>query len=132
MTALAEALLAAQRQATNALAKPYIAGTIDAEEVVRRLESFGCTDMVDQGYLLAAWDTIQTYGAPAPTNAAAPPAPKLMSPAQKRRIELDCKDRGWQQPDFEALPTITMDEASQIIDSIKDGSYDAARWNPPF
>jgi hypothetical protein len=37
VTALAEALLAAQRQAIGALAKPYIADVIGVEQVTARL-----------------------------------------------------------------------------------------------
>ena len=131
MTALAEALLAAQRQAIGALGKQFVACQIDVAEVVSRLREIGCTDPADRDQMVAAWMILREYGSGLATNGASQQAPKMMSPAQKRRIELDCKDRGWAPPAFDAVP-ITLDEASAIIDSIKDGSYDPARWNPPF
>ena len=49
MTALAEALLAAQRQAIGALSKHYVAGMLDVGELCEHLDAMGCKDDVDQG-----------------------------------------------------------------------------------
>jgi len=134
MTALADALLAAQRQAIAALEKAYVAGDMDAPNLRTILGNLGATDTVDQSHLLNCLDVLRTYGAPAPSatrpNGAAD-QPKPMSPAQRSRIERDCKDRGWEPPDFAAVP-LTMPQASEIIQSIADGTYDPARWRPPF
>lgn len=67
MTALAEALLAAQRQAIGALSKAYVAGAFDErEDFLQALSSIGATDRVDQEQLHRCLDVLQTYGAPAP------------------------------------------------------------------
>ena len=54
MTALADALTAAQHRAVAAIQKQYAAGKIEAETVRERLDLIGLTDTVDQDRLLAA------------------------------------------------------------------------------
>ena len=129
MTALAEALLAAQRQAIGALAKPYVAGNIVTEDVTAALTAIGCTDVTDTAQLLAAWDVLREYGAPAPQTTRQDAPPKLVSPAQRARIEKTAKERNYTLPDFENL---TMAQASEVIQTMDSGEYDAARWVVPF
>ena len=47
MTALADALAAAQAKALAALQKAYVSGSLDAETMAERMADFGCTDVVD-------------------------------------------------------------------------------------
>ncbi len=52
MSALAEALVAAQRRALSAMEKQYVAGLIGGEEAEVLMDNMGLTDAVDQGRLL--------------------------------------------------------------------------------
>ena len=73
MSALADALVAAQRRALAAVEKQYAAGKLEADAVREQLDAIGLSDTVDVDRLLAALDLIRDYGAtlpgePAPTN----------------------------------------------------------------
>ena len=50
MSALAEALVAAQRRALQAVEKAYVAGQLDGEAATARLTECGITDPVDLAY----------------------------------------------------------------------------------
>lgn len=133
MTALAEALTAAQRQAIASAERAYIAGIIDHEGLITLLDEMGCTDKIEQGYLWAALETLKQLGASAPTARDAKPADawktEPMSEAQRRKIVGDCDARSVPYPDFEGL---TKGQASEIIESIKVGTYDPDKWAIPF
>ena len=51
MSALAEALVAAQRRALSATEKAYVAGFITHADAVAELNAFGLTDQVDIDFL---------------------------------------------------------------------------------
>ena len=130
MTALAEALLAAQRQAIGVLNKAYVAGAFETDDdFYGALEKIGAHDAVDRQYLVAALDVLKTYGAPPPAVTRAERAPQKHSPAQRARIERTAKERNYTLPDFENL---TMAQASEVIQTMDSGEYDAARWTVPF
>jgi hypothetical protein len=54
VSALAEALVAAQRRSLATLEKAYVAGAIDAEPMTEALERCGITDAVDRAFLIAS------------------------------------------------------------------------------
>lgn len=128
MSALAEALLAAQRQAIGAASKAFVAGALNETELLAVLDDVGATERVEQGYLLASLHALQQFGVSAPANGAQKPAAKV-SAAQRARIEKTAKERNYALPNFDGL---TMAEASTVIQTMDDGSYDAARWDLPF
>ena len=67
MTALSDALAAAQAKALAALEKAYVRGTLDVEAFTARMDEIGCSDTVDQALLLAALDTLKEHGQTEPT-----------------------------------------------------------------
>lgn len=133
MSALAEALAAAQARAVAALGKQYIGGTIDDVTVRTDLESVGLTDEVDTNRLLAAWDILRAAGAPAPSEQAANgDGPRMVSDAQRKFIaDLFKRDAGRGAP-FPDLAGLTHEQASEMITSLKAGTYDATKWAVPF
>lgn len=134
MTALAEALLTAQRGALAALGKDYI-GRPDAgrpvEEVEEALCAIGCTDKLEQAQLIAAWDVLREHGAQAPrTNGQAkPPAEdEPASEAQWTLLRKLADERGKIAPDG----PLTKAKASQAINALKAGTYNADDYTAPF
>jgi hypothetical protein len=68
VTALSEALVAAQRQAIAALEKAYVGGQLDDDGLAKALDAIGCADTVDGLHLLAALDVLKAWGTPPPVN----------------------------------------------------------------
>lgn len=66
MTALAEALLAAQRQAIGAATKACVAGSLNETDLFELLDDIGARDTVEQAQLLASLHALQRFGASAP------------------------------------------------------------------
>ena len=67
MSALTEALVAAQAKALAALEKAYVANAFEDDRMREQLDAIGCTDAVDQEFLIQSLDVLRTYGAPAPS-----------------------------------------------------------------
>lgn len=131
MSALAEALVAAQTRAVAALGKQYVGGAVDAETVRTDLESIGLTDDVDTTRLLAAWDILRSAGQSAPGEQTTNGGERKPEPATDAQLALIARmvaEKNVTGPD---LP-ITKQNAHEIIDSLKNGSYDAAKWKVPF
>ena len=131
MSALADALVAAQRRALAAVEKQYAAGKLEPDDVRAKLTAIGLTDDVDADRLIEALDLIREYGAPLPaepTNGAAPKGPEPATDAQLALIARLASEKNVAGPD---LP-VTKQEAHAIIDSLKNGSYDPATWRVPF
>ena len=134
MTALAEALLAAQRQAIGALSKAYVAGAFDGNEsragaFRAALDEIGCTDAIDQGNLIASLNVLKVYGAPAPK--ATQPEPRgddLETEAQRKLIDKLADERGLAAPGYK----LTKANASKVIEELKAGTYNPDSWAVPF
>ena len=129
MTALAEALLAAQRQAIGAVCKAFLNGDVSESDLFEMLDDIGARDTVEQAQLLASLHTLSRFGTSAPTMANGVRVPAKVTPAQRARIERTAKERNYAPPDFE---TLTKDDASTVIQTMDDGSYDHTRWEVPF
>ena len=137
MSALADALVAAQRRALAAVEKQYAAGKLEPEQVREQLDAIGLSDTVDVDRLLAALDLIRDYGAtlpgePAPSSGAKPDEPA--TPAQRKRISDDVK-RLYDEATAEKVsgePSLTKAQASEIISSIVAGTFDLGKWAVPF
>ncbi len=128
MTALADALRAAQAQAIAALGKTYLADDGDGETLRAALDLIGCTDKVEQGQLLAAWGMLRAAGAQAPE----PAKPDTShEPATERQLKFAAKladERGTVLPDY----ALTKSNASKIIEELQAGTYNADAYSVPF
>jgi hypothetical protein len=130
VSALAEALLAAQRQAIGALSKAYVGGTVDQETLFGILDGIGLRDGVDQGLLLASLEVVKSLGGEAP-KAAGTHEPKPEEPASEKQLAYIAdlaNERGAVAPDG----PLTKEQASKIIEQLKAGSYVADEWSVPF
>jgi hypothetical protein len=111
--------------------KQYAAGRMDAVEATELLETIGLTDSVDQERLLLALDFIRDTGASLPsepTNGTRSPETDKATDAQLALIAKLVAEKKVVGPD---LP-ITKVQAHEIIDGLKGGTYDAAKWVLPF
>ena len=128
---LSDALVAAQSRAVAALGKQYVGGTMDEDAVRIALDSIGLQDPADTNRWLAALTIIRETGAAVPTgnggSAERPPEP--MSGAQRSLIERLVQEKGVTPPDLEQR---TKQEAHEIIDTLKAGTYDPQKWSIPF
>ena len=132
MTALAEALLAAQRQALNAMMKAHtqvLDGDPDEEAFYGLLDSMGCNDKADSVHLWAALNIVRQTGAQAPSaQAPSAPKPQTITDGQRRYIaDLFRKGKIEPLPDAE-IDSLSFDHASKLIDALKNGTYDAGAW----
>jgi hypothetical protein len=134
VSALAEALLAAQRQAIGALSKAYVAGAFEDDGdagLIANLDRIGCTDAVDQAQLVHSLDVLRTYGAPAPRATHEPQRlseSDLETEAQRKLIAKLADDRGTTAPDYK----LTKANASKVIEELKAGTYNPDSWSVPF
>jgi hypothetical protein len=136
VSALAEALVAAQRRALSAMEKQYAAGRLDGDQARLLLASIGLTDDVDVDRLLSALNVIREFGAPLPAEpsngAPAEKAPDKITDAQATLI-----GRMWQEQhrppgDKPILTGLTKADASRLIDQLKTDTYNVADWDIPF
>jgi hypothetical protein len=133
--ALAEALVAAQRRAMQAVEKAYVAGALEREAADAELQAVGATDAVDRSALLDALDTLRRYGAPLP----AEPRPNGDTPepakatAAQVTFAQDLFKRGDLVPLAESdLRNLPRERISALIEQLKAGTYDASEWDVPF
>jgi hypothetical protein len=137
VTALSDALLAAQKGALNATAKQIQAGKYegDFDSFRLMLDTLGCNDRTEQEQLWSALDVIKKTGAQVPKVTERPPASyserretEKATEAQMALIERLVRENGLQAPD---TPLSKVD-ASRVIEQIKAGEYDPAAWTVPF
>lgn len=127
MTALSEALEAAQRRALAALQKAYVAGQIEAEPMVSKLALAGITDPVEIAHLLATLDVLKEWGAPPPVETNG----KQDEPITERQKEFLTKlvhEKQVPYPD----KALTKERASEAINELQAGTYDPDKWTVPF
>lgn len=131
MSTLSEALTAAQARAINAISKSYLASHIERDEANAELQVVGATDDVDRCALLDALDTIKRYGAQAPSEPSYSERRTNDRPtsAQVTLIERLAKEKDYEPVD---LTAVTRAQASEIIDTLKNGTFDPAKWSIPF
>ena len=136
MTALSEALAAAQRSACTALAKGYVAATElpeNAGDSIRsRLNDCGLTDKIEQDQWLAALDVLREAGASAPAPEPQSRRAATEEPATDAQWTLLRRVAAEQKVDVPDRP-LSKAEASQVIDAMKAGTYRVEDWPPvPF
>lgn len=121
MSALAEALLAAQRQAIGAATKAFVSDGINETDLLETLDAIGATDKADQGYLLASLHALRAFGAPAPNGTIAPKPSGDTEPASEAQwtlIRRLADDRKMIAP----VGPLTKAEASELITKLKAGA----------
>lgn len=128
MTALSDALEAAQTRALGALQKAYVADAIGAELFTAAAESCGIKGAVDMAQLLASLDVLREWGGPLPESPPAQPKPEPATQPQLDGILRRCKDKQLAPPD----QPLTKAQASEIISTMDAGSYDPDKWRTPF
>ena len=135
MSALADALVAAQRRALTALEKAYVAGTLAEDRMREILDLIGTTDAVDQDRLIASLDVIRLMGAslPAePVNGAEKASDAPMSPKQSAFIDKLWRERGGKPAERPDTTGLTQEKASELITQLRTNTYDPAAWSIPF
>jgi hypothetical protein len=136
MTPLSDALTAAQRHALATLEKAYVAGAIEAEPMAEAMEACGITDAVDRAFLLASLDVLKEWGVAAPNMservARENGEPKKATEGQVS-YALDLLKKGGHPALAEAdIRGLTFERASELIDTLKAGSYKPDEWDVPF
>jgi hypothetical protein len=130
VSALADALVAAQSRAVAALGKQYVGGQMDEDELRVALDSIGMTDPTDTARWVAALDIITATGAALPTVNGAKSDTEYAS-ATEAQVKLIGSLVESKQVPMPALP-LSKAQAHEIIDTLKAGTYDAAKWSVPF
>jgi hypothetical protein len=130
MSALTDALEAAQRRAVTSLAKQYVGGAIEDAEVRQALEEIGLTDPTDTDRWLSCLDILKATGAELPreNGGKSKTTDEPASDAQWTLIRRLADDKQLAAPE----PPLTKLQAHEVIDSLKANSYDPSKWNPGF
>lgn len=131
MTALSEALEAAQTRAVAVLAKQYVGGAKGAAEVTEALEAVGLTDSVDRLRWFSALEVIRDGGGEAPAETNGKPKAEPATEAQTRFIGKLLDEKGISPDDFPNKP-LSKEDAHEVISSLQAGTYDPAKWTVPF
>jgi hypothetical protein len=129
MSGFPESLTAYQDAAMKALAKRWIRGLEEPEPEAYRAQfrQVGITDDFGIGFMLNCWAVLREEREQLPEVVpASVAADNQASEAQWSLIRrlLD----GRKEPDR----PLTKDEASRVIDQLKDGSYKPEAWQVPF
>ena len=130
MTALSDALEAAQRRTLTALQAALAAEKIDAEAFTIQLHACGISEVNDTeiGYLATCVAVCSQWGAALPTEPKNGTQPLPMTDNQRAGILKRCREKQLQPPD----EPLTKDQAHEIISSMDAGTYDPAKWRVPF
>lgn len=131
MTALSEAVHQAQRSAIAALGKRYIAGKEKDINLPVLLDSFGATDDIEKDTLISCWIYLRETGSQAPEAPAQESRSAENDMASQKQLDLIarlCDEKGMVYPDT----PLTKQQAHEIINSIKAGTYNPDQWAVPF
>jgi hypothetical protein len=131
VSALAEALAAAQSRAVAALGKQYVGGQLSADSVIAHLDGIGLSDPTDTRRWILALDILRATGAAMPAETPPSGEAKPDDKATDAQLALIAKlvaEKKAAPPD---LP-LTKTQAHEIIDTLKDGTYDPDKWSVPF
>ena len=136
MSALAEALVAAQARAIAAIGKGYIAApdVNEDEAVLATLDAIGCGDKIEQAQLLAAWRVLRAAGVQPPPEQKQTYSErredKPATDAQIGGIKKRMQERHLQPLTDDQYRQLTRPQASSIIESLDAGTFD--RESVPF
>jgi hypothetical protein len=135
VSALADALVAAQRRALTAMEKGYLSGRLSGDDFGSTLDAIGCSDVVDQERLIAALEVMKHLGASLPSEPVAgaqQAADEPMTDAQRTFIDDLWTRAGAKLSDRPDLAGLTKARASDLITQLKTNTYDPADWSIPF
>lgn len=127
VTALSEALAAAQRASLAALQKAYVNAGMDEEAFAAAAVECGIRDSVDLDLLIANLDVLREYGVDLPAVPQTAPAEEA-SDRQWNFIRQLADEKGTVAP----VGPLTKAQASEVIDSLQAGTYDPDKWKVPF
>jgi hypothetical protein len=132
VTALDDALAAAQSKAIAALGKRYVRSAEPPEDEAVRSEfaAVGFNDELGVSFLLAAWKILREQGEQAP-DAQEPRRDTKPEPAtepQLKFIRKLCDEKQVPYPD----EPLSKANAHEVIESLRAGTYDAEKWQVPF
>lgn len=128
MTALSDALEAAQAKALAALEKAFVRDVLNESDFLAKLDEIGATDVADQGQLLACLHVLKEQGQTEPAYTERRKTEKPTA-AQAGYIARLADERGFPAPD---LAGVNREQASEIITSLQNGTYDPAKYDVPF
>jgi hypothetical protein len=140
VSALAEALVAAQRRALTQLEKEFVRSKQEddderAEAFREALAAIGLTDRLEADSLIACLEVLRVTGGalPAePTNGGAGKPPEKASDAQVRLVQKMLAERQQVPLAEQDIRNLTKARASQLIDAIGAGTYDPNEWDVPI
>lgn len=132
MTPLSDALTAAQRRALASLEKAYVAEHLDSDGFQARLKFIGIADEVDSFALQRCLDVLREWGAPVPAEQNCAPKEAPMSDGQRGFIADLLQQKNVAPDDFPDTTGLTQVKASELINDLKYGKYDPAKWKVPF
>ena len=124
MSALSDALAAAQAKALAALEKAYVRGALDYEQFIARMDDIGCADDIDQALLVFALDVLKEYGQTEPAYTEKRQTEKPTQ-AQIDYVGRLATEKGLAVPD---LTGATRAQASEVISELLNGTFDPAKW----
>jgi hypothetical protein len=128
VSALADALVAAQRRALGQLEKEFVRSVQDDPEERAAgfrdtLAAIGLTDRLEVESLIACLEVLRTTGGALPAEPTNGGAPKPQEKASERQqVPLAEQD----------IRNLTKARASQLIDAIGAGTYDPNEWDVPI
>ncbi len=133
MSALSDALRAAQAQTLAAMQRAYLAQVIDPPEALILMDKIGCTDEVDRRHLMGALEALSRLGvqgqAQTPANGSqAESEPERASERQLAFIAKLADAANTVAPDV----PLTKDQASEVISALKAGTYNSDTYTVPF
>lgn len=138
MTALSDALVAAQRRAIAALEKAYLDGRLIRDDFTANCEAIGAVDVVDRDHLIAALDVLTAWGASLPQasphgNGISPDAPPaLASDKQKAFIVKLLNEGNFPVIASQDLNAMSKQRAHEIIEALQANRYDPSVYDVPF
>jgi len=128
VTALAEALLTAQRGALAAMQKAFVRGALTGPDFKTRLDAIGCSDVTDGDTMISALNVMREFGAEPPQPTKPDTGSEPASDRQTAYIQKLADERGTVAPDYK----LTKDNASKVIEQLKAGTYNPDEWTVPF
>jgi hypothetical protein len=125
VTALSDALAAAQARAVQSLGKQYIGDAVSVDSVSASLDAIGLTDTVDKARWLAALDIIKATGGEAPAEQESR-QPDIATDKQWSFIRKLADEKGTVAP----VGPLTKEQAHGVIEQLQAGTYKPDEYLP--
>ena len=140
MSALADALVAAQRRALAQLEKEFVRSKQEDDDERAAgfrdtLAAIGLTDRLEVDSLIACLEVLRVTGGALPAEPRGngdPKPPEKASDAQVRLVQKMLAERQHVPLAEQDIRNLTKARASQLIDVIGAGTYDPTEWDVPI